>query len=345
MSKTQIRRVITFLPVLAFLLLLSSHGRAIAGTPTELKFASISAPDHVLNVKVHTPWIEQVQKATNNQVKITLFPGGILGGAKQAYDLAAQGIADISYGWVHYHPGRFPLSEVYTLPGVVPNVRTAYHNWEVYHKYLTKEWADTKLLWLGFNAGMAVMTRDKQIRTLEDFKGLKLAIQGSSAAKIARALGAVPVDVNTQDVYTAVQRKVVDGTFNSFSSSAANKFGEVMKYYTTNAALYTSPCFAVMNLDRYNNLPPDIRKVIDESTGQRQWDLVSRVYWDAEEEGVQSLTRQSAGKAVFYNLPLDMTRQIRTLMKPIWDEWTNAMQSKGLPGKQVLDSVAGFIEE
>jgi TRAP-type transport system periplasmic protein len=344
-----VRKIFGFQMCMAFILflflLMPAYGAQPDTKTIELKFASISAPNHVLNAKVHTPWIRQIEAATNGQVKIQLFPGAVMGGAKQAYDLAETGIADISYGWVHYIPGRFPLTEAYNLPGVLPNLEAAYHIWDVYHKYLQKEWAGTKLLWIGYAPSMKLITKTKQIRMLDDVKGLKIAIQGIMAANIARSIGGIPVDVNAQDVYTSVQRGVTDGCFNPISSSAANKYGEVLKYYLMNMSIYAPPCFAVMNLDRYKALPSDIRKVIDEYSGQKQWEFVMKTYWDEEDTGQKLLMQQSGGKAVFYDIQPQELKKFQTLVRPMWDEWVKNMGAKGLPGKEMLDMIVGYINK
>ena len=349
MRKEALEKSITTLSVFfllsLFIFSIPSFAQQPPVKPIELKFASISSPTHVLNVKVHKPWIEQVEKASNGRLKITLFVGGVLGGAKQAYDLASKGIADISYGWVHYHPGRFPLTEVYTLPSVVPDLDSAYHIRDVYQKYFKKEWSDTRLLWLGLAPGYNLQTRNKKINKVEDIKGLKLAAWGSISTKVVRALGAVPIDVTTQDTYTALQRGVVDGCINTWSSAAANKHGEVMQYFTNNTRFYTGVLYCTMNLDKYKSLPPELRKVIDDNTGPDAWRVASKAYWDDEEQAIKKVMEQTAGKGVNYSLPPEELKKIRVLMKPIWDEWEANLQSKKLPAKEVLDTVLKYAKE
>ena len=90
--------------------------------PIELKISSGSSPVHVVNAKIFTPWCEEIDKATNGRLKITLYPGGALAKSKENFDAALKGICDISYGWISYNPERHPLSEIYYLPGAVRRV-------------------------------------------------------------------------------------------------------------------------------------------------------------------------------------------------------------------------------
>jgi TRAP-type transport system periplasmic protein len=326
--------------MMSSLLLWSNHA---AAAPLELKFASISAPAHVLNAQVHTPWIKQIEEASQGKLKVTLYTGAALGPAKQAYDLVAKGIADISYGWITFHPNRFPLSEVYTLPGLVPNRRSAYHLWDVYQEYLKPEWTKTKTLWLGLAPGYVFIMRDKPIRAISDVKGLRLGFMGGVAAKVISAMGGVPVDVTAQDAYTALQRKTIDGYINTWSSSAANKYGEIAKYYT-NAGLFNSMFFCVMNLEAYKSLPLDVQKIIDENTGQKMFKSATDAYWDDDLSAEKTVVQQTGGKGVVYNLPKEETQKYRDLVKPIWEEWIKNVESRKAPGKKVLDAVVGFME-
>ena len=330
--------------VIASFLLVPNYVQS-ADKVIELTFASVSAPTHVINAKVNDAWIKEIEKATNGRVKITLFPGQVLGNSKQAYDIALKGIADISYGWVYYDPGRFPLTEVYLLPSVVPNIKTANHLWDVFNGFLTKEWSGTKVLWLGMAPCYNIQTREKKINTVEDIKGLKLAALGSQSANVVKALGATPLDITAQDMYTALQRGVVDGSINTWSSAAANKHGEVMKYFTSNTRLYTGVFYAVMNIDKYNSLPDDIKKIIDENSGKKMFEMSTAAYWNEEVEGEHAVIQQGHGDAVSYGLSKEELKKIQTLVRPIWDEWVKRVKSKGLPGEKVLESVEKYIEE
>ena len=211
-GRLSIRAALTAL----FLVLMITPG-AVAADSVRLKFASISSRNHILNVAVHQPWIDKVEKDSNGRIKVILFSGGALGKAKQAYDIATDGIADISYGWIIYYPNRFPLTEAYTLPGVTPNIETAYHSWDIFQEYLQKEWSDVKVLWLGVAPGYIFITKDKQIKTVDDVKGMKLGCIGKIAADVVSALGAAPVDITAQDAYTSLQRGVIDGYVNTWA--------------------------------------------------------------------------------------------------------------------------------
>jgi TRAP-type C4-dicarboxylate transport system substrate-binding protein len=331
--------------VLLSILLTPVYSQAAGQKVIELKFASISSPTHILNTKVNQPWIKRIESATNGRVKITLFPSQALGSSRQAYDLAVKGIADISYGWLHYYPGRFPLTEVYMLPSICPNLNSANHVWEVYQKHLKKEWAETKVLWLCVGPGTVIMTSKKQIRTVEDLKGVKLALGGTIPTKAMKALGAVPVEVSQQDMYTAIQRGVVDGNLGPMTSAVGNKAGEVLNYYAKNMKFCSIPFFCVMNLDTWKSLPADIQRIIDENTGKKMSITGNTAYWGYEETAAQKLVEQSRGKGVAYDISAKEMKRMQDLIHPLWDEWTRNVEAKGLPGKKVVETVKGFREE
>ncbi|NIS63055.1 MAG: hypothetical protein GTO13_20880, partial [Proteobacteria bacterium] len=82
---------------------------AAAEKPFKLKFAYWMPTKHSLH-RAFVKYADEVKALTNGRVQITLYPGGALGGAKEQWDLAIGGIADISFFMPGYTPGRFPLT-------------------------------------------------------------------------------------------------------------------------------------------------------------------------------------------------------------------------------------------
>ncbi len=309
---------------------------ARAAPTLELKFASISSPNHVLNRVLHQQWIKAVESETGGKLKITLFPGGTLGNAKQAYDVALSGIADISYGWTIYYPGRFPRTEALTLPGAVPNIAAAHRSFDVYEKYLQPDWSQVKLLWLGVAAGYMLTSREKPIKVLNDVKSMKLGTIGNTAASVAKTLGATPIDITAQNAYLALQRKVVDGFINTWPSVAANKYGEVANYFT-DTSLFNSVFFCVMNKRKYEALPADIRAAIDKhSANHAAFDAATDAYWNDDAEAKKQVLAQTRGKGAIFSFADGEMAKYRALVKPMWSQWSKAQSARGIPADAIL---------
>ncbi|HEX6001264.1 MAG TPA: C4-dicarboxylate ABC transporter, partial [Hyphomicrobiaceae bacterium] len=83
--------------------------------PVHLKLAHWVPPSHPLQ-KAMEDWGKSVQKATNGTVTFTVFPSQQLGKAFDHYDMARDGIADVTYINPGYQPGRFPIIDAGNLP-------------------------------------------------------------------------------------------------------------------------------------------------------------------------------------------------------------------------------------
>jgi TRAP-type C4-dicarboxylate transport system substrate-binding protein len=311
----------------------------------ELRVAQPFSPKHTIQTMVFEPWAKKIEEMTGGKVKVTMFPGGALGKASDHYSLAEKGIADIVYALQDYTPGRFPLTSVFELPFMIPTAeKTSVAMWKTYEKFpeFRKEYKKIKVLALFCHPPGHFNTIDKPIRTLGDFKGLKIrtAIQ-PSVTNALKIFGAVPVTMAVSDSYSALERGVVDGTVLPWEGLYVFNQAELLKY-STEASFYTTTMMIVMNKRKYNSLPDDIKKVIDQTTGlvlSREaggvYDSMRPVYKErCLEKGMQTI-----------QLPPEDIEKLKSLTMPIREEWIKDMEKKRLPGKAVLDAAIKFIDE
>jgi len=121
------------------------------------------------------------------------------------------------------------------------------------------------MLW---NSDTAVMmSKTKPIRTMDDLKGMKIRTPSAAQSEQLKALGATPIDMPVTQIYSSLDRGVIDATMIPLSAALDFKLIEVVKYFTINTPLGRSPFLVAMNAERYNKLAPDLRKIIDDTTG------------------------------------------------------------------------------
>lgn len=311
----------------------------------ELRVAQPFSPKHTMQTMVLEPWAKKIEEMTGGKVKVVMFPGGALGKADDHYSLAEKGIADIVYALQDYTPGRFPLTTVFELPFMIPSAeKTSVAMWKTYEKFpeFRREYSKVKVLALFCHPPGHFNTVNKPIRTLDDFKGLKIrtAIQ-PSVTNALKIFGAVPVTMAVSDSYSALERGVVDGTVLPWEGLYVFNQAELLKY-STEVDFYTTAMMIVMNKRKYNSLPDDIKKVIDQTTGLvlsreagRVYDRMRPVYKErCLEKGMQTI-----------QLPPEDTEKLKALTMPIRDEWIEEMDQKRLPGKAVLDAAIKYINE
>lgn len=83
--------------------------------PVNLKFSYWLPATHPLS-QPFTAWAKDIEAQSNGSIKITMFPAEQLGKAFDHYDMARDGIADITYVNPGYQPGRFPVIAIGQLP-------------------------------------------------------------------------------------------------------------------------------------------------------------------------------------------------------------------------------------
>lgn len=316
----------------------------LAAKTIDLRFAQPFSPKHVMQTLIFEPWAKKIESMSKGKVKVTFFSGGALGKTSDHFDLTEKGIADIAYALQDYTPGRFPLTSVFELPFMISSAeKTSVAIWKTFEKYpeLQREYAKVKVLALFCHSQGQFNTVKKPIRTLSDFQGLKFRTASPSVTKALKAFGAVPVDMSVTESYTALERGVVDGTVLPWEGLHVFNQAELLKY-STESDFYTMTMMIVMNKRKYNSLPDDIRKIIDDTTG---W-VLSREAGRAYDEIFPVMKQRCLDKGMeALQLPPEDLEKLEALTIPLREEWVKEMNDKGLPGQAVLDTAIQLVDE
>lgn len=247
-------------------------GAAAAAAPVvaeELKFANFTPPFHTINASVIEKLNAEVSAATGGALTVRGYHGGELGkGPVEQYVRALQGAADIVWGLPGYTSSQFAKTMIAELPGVIPDGEPGYVAlWAAYEAELKGEFPGTKPLALWTSEPNVMIMRDKVIRTPADLAGLKIRVAGATAAEVATALGATPVQMPIPEVYNALQTGLIDGVFTGHSTLVDFKLDEVADAITVGAPLGRLTFYTVMNQAKYDGLPDDQKAAIDAVAG------------------------------------------------------------------------------
>ena len=241
------------------------------------------------------------------------------------------GLSDIGFSVLAYTRGRFPVMAAVDLPLGYKNGKAATQvvN-EVYKKFMPKELQDTQVMYLHAHGPGLVHTKDKAVRKLEDMKGLKFRAHGTSA-EVAKALGGTPVPKPMPETYEMLQKGVVDGALYPLESDKGWKLGEVTKYCTLDfGAAYTTSFYVVMNKDKWNSLPPDIQKIIEEIN--EEWVVKHGQAWDDSDEEGKQFFLSKGGE--FINLDAKEMARWKKAVAPILDAYVANMKKEGINGQE-----------
>jgi TRAP-type C4-dicarboxylate transport system substrate-binding protein len=257
-------KLLPVLLVLALLVIPFSSG--CPGTPEkiELTYNNFFPPTHYHSILAEE-FCKEIEQRTNGRVEITYYAAGGLAPAAETYDAVVSGICDIGMSCLAYTMGRFPASELVDIPHGYPNgwVATEVAN-NFYNNFKPAELADTHVLYFHAHGPGVILTTNKPVRVLEDLQGLVLRSTGVGAA-IAEALGATGYAAAQGEAYELMQKGTIDGSVTPPEVLKGWKQAEVVKYVTNCYGVgYTTDMFVVMNLDKWNSLPSDIKKVFTE---------------------------------------------------------------------------------
>lgn len=299
--------------------------------PIELTY-SIFFPAPHKNTVLATQWAEEINKRTNGRVKITMFPGGTLTPADKCYDGVVKGLSDIGMSVVSYTRGRFPLTEVIDLPlGYKSGLAATKLVNSYYKKFKPKEFDDTKVMYLHAH-GPGILHTKKPVGKLEDLKGMKIRSTGT-VAKIVSALGATPVAMPMPETYDALQKGITEGVMCPIEALEGWKLGEVIKSTTLNyGSAYTIAFFVVMNKERWNSLPPDIQKIIEQVN--EEWIEKTGKSWDEIDTSGMQFTKKLGNQVIQLSKEED-ERWVKAV-QPVFDDYVKSMKEKGLPGQEAL---------
>ncbi len=312
------------------------------GKVINLSYSNFFPANHAISKSIEA-WGKEIQKRSNGRVVITFYHNGSLSSAANCYEGVVKSVSDIGQSVLAYTRGRFPLMEIADMPGY-PHfnalITTRVAN-DLYRKFTPKEFADTHVLYLHAHMPCVFYTVNKPVNTLNDLKGLRIRATGLSA-KIVQALGSTPVAMPKGDEYDALQKAVVDGTVGAPAGLKTYRLAEVVKYSTwVPTAGGPASMFVVMNLKKWNSLPPDIKKIFTDVS--EEWIEETGKQWNSIDTDAVVFARQLKHKFIFPKAE-EASRWDKAL-KPVYDDYIRTMQSKGLPGKEVVEYRRQLIEK
>jgi TRAP-type C4-dicarboxylate transport system substrate-binding protein len=262
----------TILSALAATLLLAGTAGAASDVVT-LKISHFLPTSSNFHQKILLPWCEKIGKESGGKLKCQIYPSMQLGGTPaQLLDQVRDGVADIVWSLPTYQAGRFTKSEVFELPFMAKTSEGGSQAlWEYIQKDSLDEFKGTKLLFTHLHDGNQMHFGKKSVKNLEDLKGLKLRAPSRIGSKTLAALGAVPVQMPAPAVPESISKSVVDGASIPWEVTTAFKLQEICKTHTETAPGQAKHAYSIfvfaMNPAKYNSLPPQLKKVIDNNSG------------------------------------------------------------------------------
>jgi TRAP-type C4-dicarboxylate transport system substrate-binding protein len=338
------------MPLVRTLLAAAFAAVALPATAQEitLKVHHFWPPGAMPPSKLLVPWCDRIAKDSGNRLKCQIYPAMQLGGAPpQLIDQAKDGVADIVWTLPGYTAGRFPLMEVFELPFMSASAEaTSQAAWEYFDKHARKEFPGIHMLVVNVHDNGFVHARERQVKTMADFKGLKVRAPTRQTNKLLGALGATPVAMPLPALADALSKGVVDGYLLPWEVIPSIKAHELTKYHSETdpkaRALYTAVFTLAMNQAKYDSLPPDLRKVIDANSGAAAAKAFGK-QWDASAPPARKLAIDRGN--TFYVIPASELANWEKATANLDDDWVKDVTAKGNDGRMLLQTARDLIRK
>jgi TRAP-type C4-dicarboxylate transport system substrate-binding protein len=323
--------------------LLGLAGAAQAQQKIEMKLAYFVIDPHAMSQWL-IRWADQLEKGSGGRIAVKRFPAAQMGPTPGHYDFARTGQADASWFLHGGTPGRFPLTEIINLPFMAGSAEIGtkvINDAELRAKYLDAEHKGVKVLMLFTHQPGGPHTTKKAIRSLDDFKGMRLRFASPTVRDFVQALGATPVGVPPTEISEQLSKGTIDGAFIDYGGAGiAFKLGGIVKHSTELYAYMTSFGLA-LNEDFWNKLPPDLKKlVIDTTTGKEK--EVGEA-WDSLDAPGKKALMDGGGEAI--RLSAVENDKVRKIGAELSEKHIKEMDAKGLPAGAVYRMMRGLSEK
>ena len=320
----------------------------LAQQTVTLKFHTFMAPQSNVWLNMHKAWMNKVEKDSGGRIKFEAYPAMQLGGTPvQLYDQARDGVVDIIWTLPGNTAGRFPRVEVFELPFMMTNAEaTSKAYWEYVQTMAPDEFKETHVIALQVHGPGVIHTTDKAVRNVADMKGLKMRAPTRQVTKLMGTLGAIPVGMPLPGIPDALSKGTINGAVIPWEVVPAVKVHELTKFHAefdpAGGSLYTTTFVMAMNKAKYNSLPPDLKKIIDNNSGMETSAWLGKAQQEGDLPGRKAASDRN--NTIFTVSPAE-AQEFRRKSRALEVEWVEDMNKRGYDGRKLLDTARALIEK
>jgi TRAP-type C4-dicarboxylate transport system substrate-binding protein len=316
------------------------------GQTVSLKIHHPLPVSSTVHQQVLLPWCDSIAAQSSDRLRCQIFPSMQLGGTvPQLIDQVEDGVVDIIWTLPGYSPGRFPRTEVFELPFMIRDAEAASRAlWDYVHQHDKQEFSAMKVLALHVHGGGVFHTVNRPITRQRDLRGMKMRAPTRQTTRFMAILGSTPVGMPVPQVPEALAKGVIDGTLLPYEVMPALNVDELTRFHSEpdadQAKIYTSVFVLGMNKARYDNLPADLKKVIDDNSGIELSARMGRIFGQAEVVNRRTLPADSINI-----IPAAEIRKWEKLGEPIVKGWVRDISRMGDDGNALLQAARKLIDE
>lgn len=291
------------------------------------------------------PWAEAIEQESGGRIRIQHFDAMSLGGTPpELFDQAREGVADITFAIAGYTPNRFPKTEAFELPFIMTSAEATSHAfWDLIESDLQEgEYKDVQIL-AGWVHGPGAIHSKDPVRSMADLDGMKLRAPTRVSNDLLRQLGATPVGIPLPATAESLSKGVIDGTVISWEVVPALRLHELVSNHTDfagNNGLYTTALLLVMNKDKYDALPEDLRMIMDKHSGAVLSAFGGKTMQESDQRGRDAAV--ASGNEIIL-LDEAEVEHWREAALPVYDRWYKVMAARDIDGEALVEQIRKAI--
>lgn len=311
------KKLTTLTAVLCIMLFVA----AATAAPKEFAIANDSTDDTVTGLM--TQKLKEVLEAkSKGAFKVATFPNSQLGSDREITQSCQNG--ELAFVVQNTAPqvNFVPKAAVFDLPNLFPNKKVARAALDKFQRDIEPEYAKAGIVMLGFgDQGFRVLSSNKAINKIEDFKGLKLrTMENKYHVQYWQSLGANPTPLPFSELYLALQQGTVTGQENPYEVIVATKLYEVQKYVIdTNHLFHTITI--IMSKNIYDQLTPEEQKLVRDAAREV-------ITWGREQADKRHADRVAILKknnVQIIKLDEKLLGEMQAKSKPVYDNISKAV--------------------
>lgn len=303
-----------------------------AAKEVELKLASWGPTKHFV-AEARNAWIAEVNETLAGKFKIVDYPGGQLYGPKDVHKAIAKGQIDLGVVLQPRMLAMVPLAQGVYLPFAFETAEDAAKAYSgeslaIIEKAMEKK--RLKLIYVSYLDPVQIFSNKGNIKTIDDFKGLRILSASPIFSEIMAKMGAAPdTSIPQTEQYMALKRSVSDSMASSIVGGYFQKMVEVAPYITKMNMTYPT-ILVCMNLKKWNKLTKEAQEAM--LTIGKKYGAQTLAVSKGWEEKFTGALAQSGGTIT--TLPDAERAKIKMIAMPIWEEWA---KENGKEGKRLLE--------
>jgi TRAP-type C4-dicarboxylate transport system substrate-binding protein len=283
-------------------------------------FATTNVPTAHLNAQFLHPWAEAINQDGKGILRLDIRDGTAIANVANYYDRVTSGVVQISWGLLSTVAGKFPRSDVATLPFMAKSAADGSQAlWRLYQAgVLGDEFADLHpLMIIALTPSGIHMSHP--LKSLDNLGGVKLVVASKVNADAITLLGGSPLSIPLSDMYEAIQRGTADGAAVAWTSFDPFHLAEVTRYHV-DTRLGTSTAMMFMTKATWDSLSPEAQKVLDKHSGEAE-SRAFGAWWDGERKAGKDNTIARGDKRTIIELTPEQTMAWQKKLEPLNDNW------------------------